>query len=101
MYATVRKYKGAGIAEQVANRRKDVEATIKKAPGFLSYYLIKTNDGMVTITVCETQSGAETSNRLAADFIKQNMPTLTSSPPEISAGEVAVTFTSQTAKTHA
>lgn len=101
MYATVRRYKGQpGIGDQIASRSKDVEKEIRKAPGFIAYYLIKTSDGAASITICENQAGAEASNRLAADWIKQNMPKLATSPPEISAGNVVINFSTQTTKTH-
>ena len=91
MYASIRRYKGnATIADQLVKRRNDVETVIKGSPGFISYYLVKTNDGMVSVTVCESQNGAETSNRLAADWLKKNLPELAPQPPEIFAGEVAI-----------
>ena len=98
MYATVRKYKGVpGVTDQIVNRRKDVEAEIKKAPGFNAYYMLKTGDGMTTVTICDTQAGAEASNRLAADWIKKNLPQIATNAPEIIAGDVVVNFSSQKA----
>src|SRR5437867_123747 len=97
MYATIRRYTAnPGLADKFAARSKDIENLIRPTPGFIAYYMVKTPDGAVTVTVCDSQSGAETSNRTAADWIKQNMPTIVSKPPEIYAGDAVITTTAQT-----
>ena len=74
MYATVRRYTAnPGLADKFAAHRRDIENVIRSAPGFISYYMLKTQDGAITVTVCEDKGGAEKSNQLAADWIKQNM----------------------------
>ena len=97
MYATVRRYTGnPGLAEKFAARRKDIESVIRSAPGFIAYYMVKTQEGAVTVTVCEDKGGAEKSNQIAADWIKQNMTDVSIRPPEISAGDVVITTSTQT-----
>ena len=96
MYATVRRYTGdPGLADRFAARRKDIENIIRTAPGFISYYMVKTKDGAVTVTVCEEKGGAEKSNQIAADWIKQNMADVSTKPPEVYAGEVVITTSTQ------
>jgi hypothetical protein len=64
---------------------------ISKGPGFLAYYAVNGGGGVVaSISVFETQAGAEESNRLAADWVKQNLAALLPTPPEITAGEAVV-----------
>lgn len=59
--------------------------------GFVAYYAINAGDGVVaSISVFETQAGAEESNRMAASWVKQNLASLLPTPPEITAGEVGV-----------
>ena len=97
MYAAVRRYTGdPGLAEKFTARRKDIENVIRTTPGFSSYYMLKTPDGAVTVTVCEDKTGAEKSNQIAADWIKQNMAGVVKKSPEIYAGEVVLTTSAQT-----
>ncbi len=92
MYASVRRYTGVdpGLFDEVARKRQDLEATMRKAPGFRAWYLIRTGDGMVTVTLCDEQAGADESVRLAAGWIRDNMPQLAPNPPEVSNGEVTL-----------
>lgn len=90
MFATVRKYKdlSPGTTEEIERRRADIEAMISRAPGFVSYSLCRTDDGLLSVTVCDDRAGTEESNTLAASWIKENMPGFVPSPPEIWGGEV-------------
>jgi hypothetical protein len=91
MYATVRRYVGnEDLADQLKGRRDEVKALIEDVPGFVAYYLIKADDGAVSITVCQDRSGAEESNSVAASWLRENMPEVAPSPPEVSAGEVVI-----------
>jgi hypothetical protein len=96
MYVSIRRYKGdTKLADQLTPRRDEVETLIKTAPGFIAYYLVKASDGAVSVTVCESQRGAEETNRLAADWIKKNMANANIPTPEIYAGDVAINFSAK------
>jgi hypothetical protein len=45
---------------------------------------------VASISVFETQAGAEEANRMAASWVKENLAALLPTPPEITAGEVGV-----------
>ena len=91
MYVAIRRYRGnTTLADELAERSDEIKSVIEPVSGFRAYYLVRANDGAASITVCDDQSGAEESNRVAADWIRQNMPELSASPPEISAGEVVL-----------
>ncbi len=92
MYASVRRYAGSdpGLFDEVASQRQDLEATMCRAPGFRAWYLVRIGDGMMTITLCDEQAGADESVRLAAGWIRDNMPQLAPNPPEVSNGEVTL-----------
>ena len=92
MYASVRRYQGVdpSLFDEVARQREDLEATMQQAPGFRAWYLIRTADGMATVTLCNEQAGAEESVRLAAGWIGEHMPTLAPNPPEVANGEVTL-----------
>jgi hypothetical protein len=96
MYVAIRRYVGnSALADQLAARSDEIKAVIEPVRGFNSYYLVRADDGAASITVCEDRSGAEESNRAASDWIKQNMPDVAASPPEISAGEVVFSTAAQ------
>ena len=67
-------------------------------PGFIGYYLVKTSDGASTITVCQDRNGCEESTKRAANWIKQNLPQMKLSPPQIISGETTITFSKATAR---
>ena len=93
MYAVVRRYKGAtALFDELARREQDVRGVIQGVPGFMAYYLVRSGDGGVTITVCQDQTGTAESTRRAADWVRQNVPAAASSPPEVVEGEVLFNF---------
>ena len=93
MYASVRRYSTtpndlAAIIE-IVNGSNIVEQ-IRAIPGCVAYYMVDGGDGSVaTVSVFEDQSGAEKSNSVAAEWMKDNvLPSYSLSPPEITAGLV-------------
>jgi hypothetical protein len=59
----------------------------------LAYYLVGTGEGIMTsVSVFETESGAEESNRLAASWVKESLSGLLG-PVEITAGEAVAHVT--------
>jgi hypothetical protein len=60
--------------------------------GFRAYYVIRTDHGAVSISVYDDRSGAEESNRQAADWVRENLSDLSVGPPQITAGEVAISL---------
>jgi hypothetical protein len=93
MYTVIRSYTGSPtLADDLKKRSKDIETEIRSVSGFIAYYLVKTSNGMASITVCETQSGCDESTRRAANWLRQNMPNLNIGTPEIISGELAFKF---------
>jgi heme-degrading monooxygenase HmoA len=100
MYVSIRRYvSNPGLADELAARSDEVKSVIEPVPGFKDYYLVKATDGTASITICEDRAGVEESNRAAAAWIKENMPEIAASPPEISAGEVV--FSTAGVRSHA
>jgi hypothetical protein len=96
--ASIRKYK-----EERVCRRSGQEAgrdQVCPAPdsGFHAYYLVKTNDGVISMTVCHDRAGAEESNRVASTWLKDKLPTFATRPPEITTGEVQIQLEAELAK---
>ncbi len=90
MYATMRYYHGnSALADALVENADAVKSLIGGIDGFEAYYLIRIADGStVSVSVFGSESGAEESNRVAADWLAENLPDLAASPPMVSAGEV-------------
>jgi hypothetical protein len=82
----------AGLVDELTKRRGTVEEILRAVPGFIAYYLIKTHDGMASVTVCENKAGTDESSRRAAEWLKANMPQFAGQPPKITEGELAFRF---------
>jgi hypothetical protein len=94
MHAVIRHYKGnAQLLDELARRTGEVEQLIRGGPGFVSYCLVRTADGGFSVSVFEDRAGTE-SNRLAADWIRQNAPQVAGSPPEVIEGEAILQLSS-------
>ena len=93
MYAVVRTYSGQGakeLFELLEQRKAEVEDLIRSVSGFEAYTMARTDDGGVTVTVCQDKAGTDESLRLARDWIQQNAPDVGASPPAVSEGSVVV-----------
>jgi hypothetical protein len=91
MYATVRTYSsGPALADALVRNEADVKSLIRGIEGFKAYYLVRTADGAVSISVYETEAGANESTSAAAAFIRERLPDVGSSAPQVSSGEVAI-----------
>jgi len=91
MHAVVRSYSGSGAKEKfdlIEQRKAKVEKIIRSVTGFVAYSLIRTDDGGVTVTVCQDKAGTDKSIQLARDWIRENASDLSTSPPAISEGSV-------------
>jgi hypothetical protein len=99
MYATLRRYIGnPDLATKLLTHRKDIESLIRGVKGFEAYYMVKTGDGIVSVTICEDRTGTEESNKKAATWIKENLPDVAKRSPELMAGEVVMQLTEQPTK---
>ena len=89
MHAVIRHYRGESqLFDELERRTDDVERVIRGVPGFISYRLVRTADGGFSVGVFEDESGATESTRVAADWVRQNLPQLTVRPPEVIEGGV-------------
>jgi hypothetical protein len=92
MYVTIRSYSGSELADVLATRESDVREVVGSIDGFRAYYLVRTTDGAVTISVFDDQAGAEESTGAAAAWIKENLADMSVSPPQVTTGEVVFSF---------
>lgn len=93
MHAVIRNYSGKGAKElfDVLEKRKtEVEDLIRAVAGFVSYTLVRTDDGGVTVTVCKDKAGTDESLKVARDWILQHAPNVGASAPAVSEGSVVI-----------
>ena len=93
MHAVVRSYSGPGakaLFDLLEERKGEVEDLIRSVAGFQSYTLLRTEEGGVTVTVCQDQAGTDQSLQLAREWIAQHASDLGTSPPAVSEGPVVL-----------
>src|ERR1700694_2875916 len=90
MFTNIREYQvvGQDALDEFARRHAEIERALSASEGFVSYALVRTAQGMVSVTTCETEAGTDDSNRRAAAWIREEMPRASIQPPVISSGTV-------------
>ena len=91
MYASIRKYSiKPGFMEEVMRRiQGEFVFLISQEPGFLDYYALRVEPNEVlTISVFDTQAGAEGSTPLAFEWVHQNLERFVQGVPEATVGQV-------------
>jgi heme-degrading monooxygenase HmoA len=93
MHTVVRNYRTNGtLADALVKRSGEVEELIRGVDGFIAYYLVKTLDGTVSISVFEDEAGTQESTRRAAAFVNEKLASVAGEPPEVSEGETVISF---------
>ena len=92
MYASIRKYRIEGSVDELMQKvNEGFVPIISRAQGFYAYYCVDAGNGYVaSISIFEDKAGVEESNRLAGDWVKENLASILPNPPEITSGIVPV-----------
>ena len=61
---------------------------VRDVPGFQEYFLVETDQGVISISVFTDQAGAEESTARAADWVGQNLAGFFAGPPVVTTGSV-------------
>ena len=94
MHAVVRHYSGQGahqLFNEIEAQLNGVEEAIRSVPGVVTYTLLRTDSGGISITICQDKAGADESVMLAAKFVRDNC-TAQASPPVVSEGSTTIHF---------
>jgi hypothetical protein len=95
MHAVIRTYSGAGAKElfdRIVAARDEVQSLIGGVQGFVSYTLVRTGDGGVTITVCQDKAGTDESSKVAREWVAANASDVGAAAPTVSEGPVDLNF---------
>ena len=93
MHAVIRTYSGKGAAELfdfLAKHKAEIEAEFRKINGFISYSLIKTEDGGISVTVGKTKGVIGKGTRLARNWLAKNATGLKYRPPKSAEGKALI-----------
>jgi len=95
MFATVRRYEGidsSNIDELTKKVGESLAPKLSKLPGFNSYFLIDTDNGvMSSIGLFETSTQANDSTRVASEWVRdEKLERILQNPPKVTEGEVLV-----------
>jgi hypothetical protein len=93
MHATIRRYESVDQGREIELTKKVNESLmprLSKLPGFGGYYLIETKDGVMTsINLFDTSAHADESNRVSAEWIREEkLGAALPNPPKVTLGEV-------------
>jgi hypothetical protein len=92
MYATVRRYENAGaLADAMSSKRDEVQKLISEVPGFVNYYATREGDTITTVSIYNDKAGCDESTRRAREWVGENVKGHLS-PPEVSGGDVYISF---------
>jgi hypothetical protein len=72
-------------------RKDEVQREMQGVNGFVSYVLLRTGEGGLSVTICQDKAGVEDSVKVAREWIQQNA-SATPVAPEIMEGEVIARF---------
>jgi hypothetical protein len=93
MQAVIRTFSGSGakkLLDLLEGRKSEIEGLIRPVKGFISYSLLRTAEGGVSVTVCEDKAGTDQSSQIARDWIAKNASDLSVSPPTVAEGTVVI-----------
>ena len=89
MHTVIRSYSGSAataLFDLLEARKEEVESLIRAVTGFVSYSLVRTADGGVSVTVCRDMAGTDESLQLAREWIQEHGANLDVSPPAVAEG---------------
>ena len=95
MFATVRRYEGIDASNKEELTKKVGETLaprLSKLPGFSSYFLIDTGNGvMSSVGLFDTSTQANESTRVASEWVRdEKLENILQNPPKVTEGEVIV-----------
>jgi hypothetical protein len=95
-FAVIRRYDGVdprSIDEVTRRVNEGLVPIISQIPGFVAYCALDGGGGVVaSVSIFESQAGADESTRRVASWVKANLASLVPNPPQFTSGTV-IAFT--------
>lgn len=92
-HSVVRLYSDSGpLIAKIRESEAEVQAIMRSVPGFLTYGIMDTGGGAISVTTCDDKAGTDESVARAAAWIKANLPDAKIAPPRIIEGEAVFRF---------
>jgi len=91
LYAAIRKYSiiPRFVVEVMQRITEDFLPIISQEPDYLAYYAMRIGDNeVITISIFDTQAGAEGSNPLAREWVQKNIDRFVQGVPEMQVGRL-------------
>jgi hypothetical protein len=99
MHAVIRNWTGAPkLGHELKSHVTAIEAEISAVPGFIAYYMLETQDGIASVTVCESREGCEESTKRAGNWLRANLPNVTVGAPTVIGGDLVMQFANNKTK---
>lgn len=93
MHAVIRTYTGSGandLFDLLEKRKSEVDDLMRSIDGFVTYLLVRTDNGGSSVTVCQDKAGTDESTRRSKQWIATNANQIPASGLEVSEGPVIV-----------
>jgi hypothetical protein len=93
MHAVTRSYSGQGASElfdRILAASDEVEGLLRGVEGFVSYTLFRTDDGGVTVTVCQSKAGTDESLGVARNWVAAHASDVGVAAPAVAEGPVGM-----------
>ena len=93
MFAAMRRYHTDpdSLDEVIRQVKEGFVPLVTEMSGFVAYMALNAGQGEYgTVSIFEDQASAEESNRVAEQWVKENLRELLPNPPDYAAGEVVV-----------
>ena len=94
MHTTIRRYEDVNpdkTTEIIKRVKEGFVPIIRSSGGFKRYQFLNVGNGVViTISVFETELAARASNKMAANWVNENLSSLLGQPAQISVGEAMI-----------
>ncbi|MEI7495771.1 MAG: hypothetical protein WCK66_05850 [Betaproteobacteria bacterium] len=100
MHTVIRSYSGAGAGELIdliIASKSDVKKMMHSVKGFVSYSVVKTEDGGFTVTVAKTDKAAEAITAAAREWVLSNAKHIKAKAPKINGGKVSLSISEKPA----
>ena len=91
MHAVIRTFSGKGakaLFDVIEKNKADVEKHMRAVKGLVSYTLIRTSDGGLSLTVCKDKAGVDDSLKRAREWIAKNAGETGVGAPKVTEGTV-------------